>query len=117
MTVNLHDSAHELENAIRNSDEYTTLRKLYDEVNADASAKEMFEKFRNMQIELQQKQMSGQEIEQGEVAQAQILVADVQKNEKISKLMEAEQRMSTIVTELNQIVLKPLEELYGSMGQ
>jgi cell fate (sporulation/competence/biofilm development) regulator YlbF (YheA/YmcA/DUF963 family) len=117
MAVNLHDSAHELEKAIRNSDEYTTLRKLYDEVNADASTKEMFEKFRNMQMELQQKQMMGQEIEQGEIAQAQILVADVQKNEKIFKLMEAEQRMSTIVTELNQIVLKPLEELYGSIGQ
>lgn len=117
MAVNLHDSAYELEKAIRNSDEYITLRKLYDEVNADASAKEMFEKFRNMQMELQQKQMMGQEIQQGEIAQAQILVSDVQKNEKISKLMEAEQRMSTIVTELNQIVLKPLEELYGSMGQ
>ena len=62
MAVNLHDSAYELEKAIRNSDEYVTLRKLYDEVNADASAKEMFEKFRNMQMELQQKQMMGQEI-------------------------------------------------------
>jgi cell fate (sporulation/competence/biofilm development) regulator YlbF (YheA/YmcA/DUF963 family) len=117
MAVNLHDSAYELEKAIRNSDEYVTLKKLYDEVNADASAKEMFEKFRNMQMELQQKQMMGQEIQQEEIAQAQILVADVQKNEKISKLMEAEQRMSTIVTELNQIILKPLEELYGSIGQ
>jgi cell fate (sporulation/competence/biofilm development) regulator YlbF (YheA/YmcA/DUF963 family) len=117
MAVNLHDSAYELGNAIRNSDEYITLKKLYDEVNADESAKQMFEKFRNMQMELQQKQMAGQEIQQGEIAQAQILVSDVQQNEKISKLMEAEQRMSTIVNELNQIVLKPLEEIYGSIDQ
>ena len=46
MAVNLHDSAYEMEKAIRNSDEYKTLRRLYDEVNADPSAKQMFEKFR-----------------------------------------------------------------------
>lgn len=114
MAVNIHDSAYELEKAIRNSNEYVELKKLYDEVNADESSKQMFTKFRNMQLELQQKQMMGEEIGQEEIAQAQIVVADVQKNEKISKLMQAEERMSTIVTELNQIVLKPLEELYAA---
>jgi len=117
MSVNLHDSAYELEKAIRNSDEYKLLKKQYDEVNADGSTKQMFEKFRNMQMELQQKQMMGQEIQQDEIAQAQILVSDVQKNEKISKLIEAEQRMSMIITELNQIILKPLDEVYGSINQ
>ncbi len=117
MAINLHDSAYELEKAIRNSDEYTALKKNYDEVNADESAKQMFEQFRNMQMQLQQKQMMGQEIQQDEIAQAQILVSNVQKNEKISRLMEAEQRMSNTVNELNQIILKPLEELYGSINQ
>jgi cell fate (sporulation/competence/biofilm development) regulator YlbF (YheA/YmcA/DUF963 family) len=116
MTVNLHDSAYELEKAIRNSDEYTTLKRLYDEVNADSSAKEMFDNFRNMQMSLQQKQMMGQEITQTEVEQAQNVVALVQQNPKISQLMEAEQRMSMIVAELNKIVLKPLEDLYGPIA-
>ena len=106
-----------MEKAIRNSDEYKLLKKQYDEVNADEPTKQMFEKFRNMQMELQQKQMMGQEIQQDEIAQAQILVSDVQKNEKISKLIEAEQRMSMIITELNQIILKPLDEVYGSINQ
>src|SRR3954465_5065216 len=115
MAVNLHDSAYELEKAIRNSDEYKMLKKQYDEVNADESAKQMFEKFRDMQMQLQQKQMMGQEIPQDEITKDKIFVSDVQKNKKISKLMEAEQRMSMIVNELNQIILKPLEELYGSI--
>jgi cell fate (sporulation/competence/biofilm development) regulator YlbF (YheA/YmcA/DUF963 family) len=115
MAVNLHDSAYELEKAIRQSDEYTNLRKIYDEVNADESARTMFENFRNIQMELQQKQMSGQEISQEEVEQAQKTVALVQQHATISKLMEAEQRMSMAITELNQIIMKPLEELYGSM--
>ncbi|WP_338451319.1 YlbF family regulator [Niallia oryzisoli] len=115
MSVNLHDSAYELEKALRNSDEYKTLKRLYDEVNADPSSNQLFEKFRNMQLQMQQKQMMGQDISQEEIAQAQIIVTDVQKNEKISKLMDAEQRMSMIVQELNQIIVKPLEELYGSV--
>ncbi|KAA9031636.1 YlbF family regulator [Niallia endozanthoxylica] len=117
MAVNLHDSAYELEKALRSSDEYKTLKNLYDEVNADSAANDLFGKFRQMQLEMQQKQMMGQDISQEEIANAQILVSDVQKNEKISKLMDAEQRMSQIITELNQIIIKPLEELYGSVNQ
>jgi cell fate (sporulation/competence/biofilm development) regulator YlbF (YheA/YmcA/DUF963 family) len=117
MAINLHDSAYELEKSIRQSDEYTTLKRLYDQVNEDPSAKQMFDNFRNMQMQLQQKQMMGQEISQDEVEHAQKVVALVQQHALISKLMEAEQRMSMIITELNQIVLKPLEELYGPVGQ
>ncbi|MBB6443456.1 YlbF family regulator [Bacillus benzoevorans] len=115
MAVNLHDSAYEMEKAIRNSDEYQTLRRLYEEVNADPSAKQMFENFRQMQMQMQQRQMMGQEITQQEVEQAQQIVALVQQHPKISQLMEAEQRMSMIIAELNKIILKPLEELYGPM--
>lgn len=114
MAVNTYDSAYDLEKAIRNSTEYTELKQLYDEVNSDPSAKTMFENFRNIQLQLQEKQMTGQEITQEEVEQAQKTVALVQQNESISKLMEAEQRMSMVIAELNQIIMKPLEELYGN---
>ncbi|MBT2662767.1 YlbF family regulator [Bacillus sp. ISL-45] len=117
MAVNLYDSAYELEKAIRNSSEYTELKNLYDAVNSDESAKRMFESFRNIQMQLQEKQMTGQEITQEEVEQAQKTVALVQQHELISKLMEAEQRMSMVIAELNQIIMKPLEELYGNPNQ
>ena len=115
MAVNLHDSANALENAIRQSDEYMELKKMYNTVNADPSAKAMFENFRMIQLQLQQKQMAGQEITQEEVDQAQKTVALVQQHETIAKLMEAEQKMSMVIGELNQIIMKPLEELYGSV--
>ncbi len=117
MAVNLYDSAYELEKAIRNSTEYTELRRLYDAVNNDPSAKNMFENFRNIQLQLQEKQMTGQEITQEEVEQAQKTVALVQQHELISKLMEAEQRMSMVIAELNKVIMKPLEELYGNPNQ
>ncbi|MDP4162527.1 MAG: YlbF family regulator [Bacillota bacterium] len=115
MDVNLMNAASQLEKVIRQSDEYKQLRKMYDEVNADPSARAMFENFRRVQMELQQKQMQGQQISQDEVMQAQKTVALVQQNPKISHLMEAEQRMGMIIGELNQLIMKPLEELYGKM--
>jgi cell fate (sporulation/competence/biofilm development) regulator YlbF (YheA/YmcA/DUF963 family) len=112
MAVNLYDAGYALETAIRQSDEYTQLKQMYNEVNADPEAKRMFDNFRQIQMNLQQKQMMGQEISEQEVQQAQATVALIQQNEKISKLMQAEQRMSMIIGELNQVIMKPLEELY-----
>jgi cell fate (sporulation/competence/biofilm development) regulator YlbF (YheA/YmcA/DUF963 family) len=115
MSVNLHDAAYALEKAIRQSDEYKQLQQMYHQVNADPAAKNMFDQFRQIQMNLQQKQMMGQEISEQEVQQAQSTVAVVQQNEKIAQLMQAEQRMSMIIGELNQLIMKPLEELYGNL--
>ncbi|WP_059172909.1 YlbF family regulator [Bacillus sp. FJAT-27445] len=114
MAVNLYDAAYELEKAIRQSDEYRALKQIYDGVNGDESARRMFENFRNIQMNLQQKQMMGQEISPEEVEHAQKTVALVQQHPSISKLMEAEQRMGMVIGELNQVIMKPLEELYGN---
>jgi cell fate (sporulation/competence/biofilm development) regulator YlbF (YheA/YmcA/DUF963 family) len=115
MAVNLYDSAYALETAIRQSDDYIHLKQMYNEVNADPSAKQMFDHFRQIQMNLQQKQMMGSDISPEEIQQAQASVAVVQQNEKISKLMQAEQRMSMVIGELNMVIMKPLEELYGKL--
>jgi cell fate (sporulation/competence/biofilm development) regulator YlbF (YheA/YmcA/DUF963 family) len=115
MSNNLYDVAYNLEKALRESDDFKELKRLYEEVNADESASKMFESFRNIQLSLQQKQMSGEEITQEEIEQAQKSVQLVQQHEKISQLMAAEQRLSMVVTELNKIIMKPLEEMYGSL--
>ena len=115
MAVNLYDSAYALETAIRQSAEYTQLQQAYKEVNADPAAKQMFDKFRQIQMDLQQKQMMGHDISEQEVQQAQSTVGLVQQNEKIARLMQAEQRMSMVIGELNKVIMKPLEDLYGKM--
>ena len=113
---NVYDAAHDLEQALRNSDEFSELKNIYTDVNNDESAKKMFENFRDMQLNLQQKQMQGIQPSQEEIQQAQQQMQLVQQHEKISKLMELEQRLSTVINDLNKIIMKPLEELYGSQG-
>ncbi|MBS4212238.1 MULTISPECIES: YlbF family regulator [Neobacillus] len=115
MAVNLYDSAYALENAIRQSDEFKQLQQAYQEVNADQAAKQLFDQFRHIQMNLQQKQMMGQNISEQEIQQAQATVGVVQQNPKIAHLMQVEQRMNNVIGELNQIVLKPLADLYGQI--
>jgi cell fate (sporulation/competence/biofilm development) regulator YlbF (YheA/YmcA/DUF963 family) len=114
---NVYDVAYDLEKALRNSEDFQALKNSYDEVNNNPETKELFGKFRDIQVNLQQKQMNGQEVTQEEIEEAQKLFADVQQNETISKLMAAEQRMSMIINDLNKVITKPLEELYGPMVQ
>lgn len=114
MSENLYDVAYEIEKAIRASDEFKELQKVYIELNSDVAAKEMFTNFRNMQITMQEKQMMGEELAEEDVIAATTMISDVQENEKISKLLEVEERMGTVMTEINAIIIKPLEELYNS---
>lgn len=113
---NMYDSAYELEKSIRESDEFKGLKVAFETVMNDANARKTFEDFRDTQMELQQKQMQGQEITEEEVEKARNVVELVQQHEAISKLMEQEQRLNLVINELSQIITKPLEELYGSQS-
>ena len=113
MSANLYDFAYDLEKGIRESNEYMELKQLIEAVNHDDIAKKMFDHFRELQLQLQQKQMMGHQITQEEIDQAQKQLQQVQQHPTISKLMQAEQRLSLLFGELNKIIMKPLEELYG----
>ncbi len=113
MTTKVYDSAHVLEQKIRESAEFNELRTMYEKLYADEEAKTLFNDFRNLQITLQEKQMSGQTITPEEVSRAQNMASVIQQNEKIAALLAAEQKLSAVFTEINKILMKPLEELYS----
>ena len=115
--ANLYDLAYDLEKAIRESNEYAELKALFEEVKKDEIANKLFENFRDVQLKLQEKQMSGVEILPEEIEQAQKMFQLVQQNPTISRLIAAEQRMSMVIAELNKIITRPLEEIYGPLQQ
>lgn len=111
--TNIHDTAYEMEKAIRESAEFKDLQAAYENVMSNGTTREMFERFRDTQMQLQEKQMQGQNISEEEVEQARQVVEQVQQNSEISKLMEEEQRLNLIINDVSRIITKPLEELYG----
>ncbi len=114
---NIYDLAYDLEKGLRESEEFKALSDAYDKVMNDPSTKQMFDNFRETQLNLQQKQMQGEEISEEEVNQAKSVVELVQQNEDISKLMEEEQRLNTVIGDISKIITKPLEELYGEQEE
>ncbi|PRO64649.1 YlbF family regulator [Alkalicoccus urumqiensis] len=111
------DKAQELQQELRNSEEFAQLKQLHEDINNDEVAKKMLDNFRGLQMQLQQKQMNGEQISEEEVQQAQQQFEVVQQHEQIMKLMEEEQKMSQMVSEINKVVTQPLEELYGEGEQ
>ncbi|WP_240376421.1 YlbF family regulator [Bacillus piscicola] len=110
---NIYDKAHELSRSLTDSEEFQNLKQLHTNVEEDEVAKRMLDNFRAMQLELQQKQMQGQQPSEEEITKAQKQFEMVQQHETISKLMEEEQRLSTIINDVNNIIMAPLEEIYG----
>ncbi|MEC1715078.1 YlbF/YmcA family competence regulator [Schinkia azotoformans] len=112
--ANVYDVAYTLEKAIRDSDDFKRLKQLYDIVNNDASSKRLFDSFRETQFELQQKQMMGEDISEEDIQKAQQQFTLIGQHEGIAQLMQAEERMSMIISDLTRVIMKPLEELYGA---
>ena len=113
MAVNLHDHANQLEQALRESDEYQAIQNAYAKVKENQESKELFDEFRETQLSFQQKQMQGEEIGEEELQKAQEQAQKIENDSNISELMAAEQNMSQIFQEINQIIVKPLDEIYA----
>ncbi|MCD8890161.1 YlbF/YmcA family competence regulator [Staphylococcus arlettae] len=113
MAVNLYDHANQLEQALRESDEYQAIQNAYENVKANEESKKLFEEFRETQLSFQQKQMQGEEIGEEELQKAQEQAQQIENDPNISELMAAEQKMSQVFQEINQIIVKPLDEIYA----
>lgn len=114
MVKNIHDVAYELQKAIAENPDFQSLKVSYGEVQADAEAKQLFDRFRMMQMELQQKMMQGEQLTDEDNQKAQEVVALVQQNVKITNLMQAEQRLNVLIGDVNKITMQPLEDLYNA---
>ena len=112
MSVNIYDAANQLERDLRKTDQYKKLEEAFETLQKDDEAKALFDQFRLTQQTLQQKHMTGQEIGEDEAKQAQELSQKVGNNDVLSELIQAEQELGQMIEEINQIALKPIQELY-----
>ena len=113
MAVNLYDHANQLEQALRESDEYQAIQNAYEKVKENQESKDLFDEFRETQLSFQQKQMQGEEIGEEELQKAQEQAQKIENDSNISELMAAGQNMSQVFQEINQIIVKPLDEIYA----
>ncbi|PIC62998.1 hypothetical protein CSV79_13935 [Sporosarcina sp. P13] len=116
MTVNIYDDMNKLESTLRKTDQYQAVKTAMAEVKEDEEARVLFESFREIQMNLQQKQMAGEEIAGEELEHAQKTAQLAQENPTIMAMLTAEMKLSELIEEVNRVVLKPVQDLYESFN-
>lgn len=111
--ANPHDLAYDLARAIKDSNEYRSMLHLQKELNGDGQARGMLDDFRAKQMALQMKQMQGEQIKESEMEQVTKLHEAMSLHPKLRMLLEAEQRFSLLLGDINRIMMEPLESLYS----
>lgn len=109
---NLYDTANQLERELRQSAEFLAVKEAFEQVQQQEVAKKLFEEFRDVNVALQKKQLSGQEVTDEDVEKVQELYEKASQNELIKTLTEAEQRLNIIMQDINRILTASLHEVY-----
>lgn len=109
---NLYDTANQLERELRESQEFKAVEERLAAVNNNEEAIALFNEFRDVNVALQQKQMSGQEVTEEDIANAQAIYQRASENEYIKALTEAEQRLNVVMQDINRIITASLQTLY-----
>ncbi|GAB5053192.1 YlbF/YmcA family competence regulator [Pediococcus ethanolidurans] len=112
MAVNIYDTANEMEEELRQTTEYTNLVAAYAEMKKDPKAYDLFKDFQEVQVSLQQKQMNGEDLTDDEMKHAREIASEVGNVDVIKTLMDKERSLNQLLNDINQIITKPIQELY-----
>ncbi|CAM2900281.1 YlbF family regulator [Weissella confusa] len=111
--INIYDNVNAVATDLRETAQYKTLRDAVEALNADAAAKDVFQRFQAAQMQINQAMQAGQEPEAAQVAEWQEIAGEMDKHDSLKKMMEAEQAVNQSLMEINNIITKPIAELYG----
>lgn len=106
--------AQKLAEALEESMEFQHLKQAYEQVLEDETSKALFQRFRENQSQLQQKQQQGLEITEKEIEKSEAIALEIKNNKKLSHLIAMEQLLYDQIEDLSRMITKPLEELYES---
>lgn len=106
---NIHDKAHELANLIKHSEEFNDYKRLRNLVMKADSTKSMVEDFQKRQLELQKKQIMGEEITEKDQTKLQELYLILAKNPTANEYLMAEMKLGQIMADVSKIISDAIE--------
>ncbi len=112
-SVNPYDKAYELSRALQNSDEMKGLQSAWHQASQHPDHHRILEQYRQVADEVQTLQMQGRKPRQEMVSELNQLMNEMQSDPQLHHYMEAAARMGQYMTDIMQILGKPLQEIYG----
>ncbi|MCJ8010171.1 YlbF family regulator [Paenibacillus sp. KQZ6P-2] len=114
--MNIYDKANELARALKECQEVKDITSAMSLIEKDQESKQMLDDFRNRQMEIQQRMMSGDMPSQEEMEKMEKLFDVLNLNLNIRRLFDAERRLSTIIEDINKMISDSLQDLYGGQS-
>lgn len=102
--MNVHDEAHSLARAIKESHEYKEYARLKEEASRNGELAAMLNDFQAKQFEIQAKQMLGEELDHDLIDQVQSLSQIIMKDPLAFEYIQAMQRFSLLVNDVYNIL-------------
>lgn len=99
--------------ALKDSEQFQALQAAFNAMKADTDTYKLFKEFQKIQLDLQQKQMSGQQLTNDEMKHAREVADQVGKIDSIKNLMEAERGVNSMLNQLNKTITQPIQDIYA----
>lgn len=109
--VNIYDTANQMEQDLKQTQQYQELKAAYEALKADGKDYACFKELQDLQGQLQQKQMQGN-ITEEDFKELQEAGAKAKDFETLQTLMLKEQALSMLMDEVSKIIFQPVQELY-----
>ena len=102
--MNVYDEAHGLAQAIKQSEEYKQMKDAEAIVDKNPDLKQMIQDFQNKSMEMQLKQMAGEEMDQASTEAIQKLYAIVMQDPQAAQFLQASMRFSIMMKDVYEIL-------------
>lgn len=102
--MNVYDTAHNLANAIKESQEYKDYAVLKEKIDANPELSGMMKDFESKQLDLQTRQMVGEEVTEDAQKTVQELYAIVMKDPSAAAYLQAQMRFSIMMNDVYKIL-------------
>lgn len=107
--MSVYNLANKLAREIKDSDEYQNYLKIRKKIMQDENTLEMLKDYQKQQMNLQSKQLSGQDITEEEKENLQKIQNLVNLNNDIQEYLEAERRINLMLSDLQRILFSDLK--------
>ncbi len=101
---NVHDRAHELARALKNSQQYRRYRRAEAEIQDDDESLELIEKFRAKQMEYQAQQFMGEELDESAREELAGLRQVLEEKPEVREYLQAEVQLVQLLADVQEIV-------------
>lgn len=102
--MNVYDEAHGLARAIQGSEEYIQYMEAKEKIAGNSELEEMLKDFQGKQMNIQAKQMMGEEINEDVVKNVQELYAIITKDPLAAQYLQCEMRFSLMMQDVYKIL-------------